>query len=200
MCSAFSCCRPRTRLGNERTRSPAAEPAALNALRSSGAVDASAYTRAGRVSHVLSRFGPSRSPRPPMSGRRALRAGVAVGALVIAVAAPSSASAAFFRTPSGNIICGTGPQSFRGGVSCTVLSEANARGQKIWAMRRRGRVRLFRSNSNAPIEVRVLRYGRTYRGFGIRCASRRRGLTCRNRSRHGFFLSRDRQRVLRPRR
>jgi hypothetical protein len=116
------------------------------------------------------------------------------------MAGPSSASAAFFRTPNGNIICGTGPQAFRGGVSCTVLSEANARGQKIWAMRRRGRVRVFRSMSNAPVEVRVFRYGRTYRGFGIRCASRRRGLTCRNRSRHGFFLSRGRQRVFRPRR
>jgi hypothetical protein len=127
--------------------------------------------------------------------RRVVRATLVPGILFIAMTAPSSASAAFFTTPSRNIICGTGPQAFRGGVSCTVLSEAGARGQKIWAMRRRGRVRVFFSMSNAPVEVRVLRYGRTYRGFGIRCASRKRGLTCRNRSRHGFFLSRDRQRV-----
>jgi hypothetical protein len=154
----------------------------------------------GGVWHVLSRIGASRSTKRPMSGRRMLMAGLAVGALMVALSVPSSASAAFFRTPSGNIICGTGPQAFGGGVSCTVLSEANARGQKIWAMRRRGRVRVFRSRSNAPVEVRVLRYGRTYRGFGIRCVSRRRGLTCRNRSRNGFFLSRGRQRVFRPRR
>jgi hypothetical protein len=125
---------------------------------------------------------------------------LAVGALVIAMIAPSSASAAFFRTPSGNVICGSGPQALRGAVSCTVLWEGDARGQKVWAMRRRGRVRVFFSMTNAPVEVRVLRYGRIYRGFGIRCASRKRGLTCRNRSRHGFFLSRERQRVLRPRR
>jgi hypothetical protein len=127
--------------------------------------------------------------------RRTLGGGLAMSVLTIAMIAPSSASAAYFRTPSGNIICGTGPQALRGAVSCTVLSEGDARGQKVWAMRRRGRVRVFRSNSNAPVEVRVLRYGQTYRGFGIRCASRKRGLTCRNRSRHGFFLSRERQRV-----
>jgi hypothetical protein len=124
-----------------------------------------------------------------------MRAGLALSVLAFVASVPSSASAAFFRTPSGNIICGTGPQSFDGGVSCTVLSEGNARGQKIWSMRGRGRVRVFRSMSNAPVEVRVLRYGRVYRGFGIRCASRQRGLRCRNRSRHGFFLSRQRQRV-----
>jgi hypothetical protein len=97
-----------------------------------------------------------------MSGRRVLTAGLAVGALVVGLSVPSSASAAFFRTPTGNIICGTGPQAFGGGTSCTVLSEANARGQRIWAMRRRGRVRVFRSRSNAPVEVRVLGYGRSY--------------------------------------
>jgi hypothetical protein len=128
-------------------------------------------------------------------GRQTLRAGLAACALIIVVIAPSSASAAYFRTPSRNIVCGTGPQSFDGGASCTVLSEGNARGEKIWSMRRRGRVRVFRSMSNAPIEVRVLRYGQTYRGFGIHCTSRKRGLRCRNRSRHGFFLSRARQRV-----
>jgi hypothetical protein len=112
-----------------------------------------------------------------VSGRRTLGAGLAVSALIIAMTAPSSASAAYFRTPSGNIVCGTGPQSFDGGASRTVLSEGNARGEKIWSMRRRGRVRVFRSMSNAPVEVRVLRYGRIYRGFGIRCASRNGGLS-----------------------
>lgn len=118
-----------------------------------------------------------------------------LGALTIAMTAPSSASAAFFKTPSGNIICGTGPQALRGAVSCTVLFEGDARGQKVWAMRRRGNVRVFFSMTNAPVEERVLRYGQTYRGFGVRCVSRLRGLTRRNRSRHGFFLSRDRQRA-----
>ena len=62
-------------------------------------------------------------------------------------------------------------------------------------MRATGRARVFFLQANAPVQVRVLRYGRTYRGHRIRCTSRRRGLTCTNRSRHGFFLSCERQRV-----
>lgn len=62
-------------------------------------------------------------------------------------------------------------------------------------MRRRGRVRVFRSQSNAAVEVRILRYGQIYRGFGVRCVSPQRGLTCRNRAQHGYFLAREHQRV-----
>ena len=36
----------------------------------------------------------------------------------------------------------------------------------------------------------VLAYGRTWRGDGMSCKSTVAGLTCRNRSGHGFFLSR----------
>jgi hypothetical protein len=42
--------------------------------------------------------------------------------------------------------------------------------------------------------ARVLAYGRTLRVGGIRCTSAVTGLTCRNRSGHGFFLSRERWR------
>ena len=38
--------------------------------------------------------------------------------------------------------------------------------------------------------IRTLRYGRHWSGAGMRCTSRTRGLTCRNRDGHGFFLSR----------
>jgi hypothetical protein len=125
----------------------------------------------------------------------ARRGGLVLGAAALVAAAPPSALAATFETPSGNIICATGRQALRGAVSCTVLSEADSRGQTVWSMRRRGRANVFRSTTNAPIENPILGYGRTYRGFGVRCTSRKRGLTCRNRSRHGFFLSRDRKRV-----
>jgi hypothetical protein len=40
-----------------------------------------------------------------------------------------------------------------------------------------------------------LAYGRTWRHDGFTCTSRVTGLTCRNLSRHGFFLSRERARV-----
>ena len=39
---------------------------------------------------------------------------------------------------------------------------------------------------------RTLRYGAAWRPPGFTCRSRRKGLTCRNRSGHGFFLSRAR--------
>jgi hypothetical protein len=39
---------------------------------------------------------------------------------------------------------------------------------------------------------RVLRYGSSWTGPGMRCTSEFRGLTCRNRQGHGFFLSRQR--------
>jgi hypothetical protein len=42
--------------------------------------------------------------------------------------------------------------------------------------------------------ARVLAYGTTWSGGGLRCASAETGLTCRNTSGHGFFLSRERWR------
>lgn len=41
---------------------------------------------------------------------------------------------------------------------------------------------------------RVLRYGQTWRPRGFVCRSRKKGLTCRNKAGHGFFLSRGRSR------
>jgi Family of unknown function (DUF6636) len=41
---------------------------------------------------------------------------------------------------------------------------------------------------------RTLAYGRHWSGAGMRCNSAKRGLTCRNRDGHGFFLSRARWR------
>jgi hypothetical protein len=43
--------------------------------------------------------------------------------------------------------------------------------------------------------AKVLAYGTTIRVGGISCASATTGLTCRNHSRHGFFLSRERWRM-----
>jgi hypothetical protein len=43
--------------------------------------------------------------------------------------------------------------------------------------------------------ARVLGYGKTWSGGGFRCTSAEAGLTCRNKSGHGFFLSRERWRA-----
>jgi hypothetical protein len=43
-------------------------------------------------------------------------------------------------------------------------------------------------------KAKVLRYGKTWRHGSMRCTSTKKGLTCRNKSKHGFFLSRERSR------
>jgi Family of unknown function (DUF6636) len=114
-----------------------------------------------------------------------------------------------FRTPSGNIVC----QHF---VAATASVECGIRSGLVGvrpvrkcaagdpttgrvvlpALGRAQRVRC--AGDPGPFLFRtppVLRYGRTWRGGGISCASARTGLTCRNRSGHGFFLSRERWRM-----
>src|SRR5207247_10393455 len=64
--------------------------------------------------------------------------------VVVALAATGAANAAVppppepvqtgFNVPSRNIVCNAGPSRGGYGVVCTVFSEANARGQKIWSM------------------------------------------------------------------
>ena len=59
----------------------------------------------------------------------------------------------------------------------------------------RGRVQTGFVMGNAATDYPKLAYGRTWTWHGFTCKSERRGLTCRNRSRHGYFLSRGSQRV-----
>lgn len=49
-------------------------------------------------------------------------------------------------------------------------------------------------NTNKTKPKRVLAYGKTFRSAGYTCVSRTSGLTCRKGS-HGFFLSKERQRL-----
>jgi uncharacterized protein DUF6636 len=117
-----------------------------------------------------------------------------VGAAGAAVPTPNPVQTGF-NVPSGNMVCNGGP--YRGGhvLACAVFSEASARGQKLWSMRPSGRVSVGFLKSNAATDFPVLRYGRSRSWLGIRCTSRRSGLTCTNQSRHGFVLSRQSQRV-----
>ena len=79
-------------------------------------------------------------------------------------------------------------------LDCVVFS-ASHNGQATWSMNVTGPARRHIVFANIGTEVPVLPYGRTLRWSGFACASRRTGLTCRNRSSHGFFLSRERQRL-----
>jgi hypothetical protein len=118
----------------------------------------------------------------------------AVGAANAAVPTPDQVLTGF-NVPSRNIVCNAGPSHGRNVVDCTVFCEASARGQKIWSMQTRGRVSIGYFMSNVATDFPVLRYGRSWSWHGIRCTSRRSGLTCQNQSGHGFVLSRQSQRV-----
>ena len=101
-----------------------------------------------------------------------------------------------FQTPSHNIAC-EADQNLGGKrvLHCVLFSASGTRGQKTWSMRLTGRATVRYVIANIATEVPVLRYGRRWRWHGIVCASRRNGLTCSNRSGHGWFLSRERQRI-----
>ena len=113
-------------------------------------------------------------------------------AAVTFVAGSASASADWsgFATPTRNIVCnGSGLR-----LDCVVFS-ASRTCQKTWTLRTRGRAARHCYFANIGTDVPVLRYGRSIARSGIRCLSRRRGLTCANRDHHGFFLSRGSQRI-----
>jgi hypothetical protein len=121
-------------------------------------------------------------------------AAAALAALVLAPAAWAAVGG--FATPSRNIACEADRAGHTTKLSCVVFSSSGQRGEKTWWMLSTGRARVRFVQANIATEVPVLRYGRTWRQNGFTCVSRRTGLTCRNRSGHGFFLSRARQRIV----
>ena len=125
-----------------------------------------------------------------------------------------------FRTPSGNIVCAyaAGPNPSFGprwhpSVLCGIKSGLRPPSPRK-TCREGGRVsdRIYLSavgraavsscaGDPGPFvgqeRARVLGYGKVWvdRFSGLRCVSKISGLTCRNKSGHGFFLSRQRSRV-----
>jgi hypothetical protein len=115
----------------------------------------------------------------------------------------------YFKTPSGNIVCfhSPGPKDLpQAIVVCGIKS-----GLKPAPPRRPckeggyagDRVELFATGrAHVPAcagdpgpfvgigRAKVLGYGKAWSGGGLRCKSAFTGLTCRNKSGHGFFLSR----------
>jgi hypothetical protein len=108
-----------------------------------------------------------------------------------------------FRTPSGNIVCAYSP----GAIRCDIGSGLRPRprrprgcdvdyGQGL-TVTGRGRASIVCAGDTVLFhDVPTLRYGRTWRRGGITCVSRSVGLTCRNADARGFFLSRERWRLL----
>jgi uncharacterized protein DUF6636 len=129
---------------------------------------------------------------------------IAVFAASVVAVAPARAEPAaqsFFRTPSKNIYCAwlSGPQTLR----CDILSGVKPLPPKPascdfdwgagYEVKRTGRARILCvSDSVVTSSAKVLRYGQSWSRGGFTCISRVTGLRCRNRSGHGFFLSRQR--------
>ena len=106
-----------------------------------------------------------------------------------------------FMTPSGNIACNVGKLGQRSnaplGIGCALYSKRDSR-QAIatWWMRTGGPAAFAYVVADPASDYPRLAYGKAYAWHGIRCTSAATGLTCRNTSGHGFFLSRARQRIL----
>jgi hypothetical protein len=116
-----------------------------------------------------------------------------VAALVFVPTAAAYVGA--FATPSRNITCEADRVGGTTKLGCVVFSASDKRGQKTWSMAPSGSAKVRFVQANIATQVPVLRFGRTWRVAGFACTSRRTGLTCSNRSGHGFFLSRARQRI-----
>ncbi len=120
----------------------------------------------------------------------------------------------YFRTPSGNIVCfhSPGPSDLpRAFLGCGVKSglepapprrpcrEGGYAGDRVELLATgRTHVPPCAGDPGALVGLRaarVLGYGKAWAGGGISCTSAIAGLTCRNKSGHGFFLSRARWRV-----
>lgn len=136
-------------------------------------------------------------------------------------AAPPAAggTSGYFKTPSTNVVCGyrlyTGSSATTSFVGCRIKSglkppppgtKPGCFSRNEVAIAATGRTSTGRSicpgepEGDAGVfvfesQARVLGYGKTWSGGGLRCTSAVIGLTCRNNGGHGFFLSRERWRA-----
>ena len=144
-----------------------------------------------------------------MQRARLAQAAALVGGLGLLVA-PASARDVFsmFRTPTGNIGCA---YSWFDGESpylrCDIRSGLVPRPPKPkgcildwgygYQLRSVGKAWSFCAGDTAlDPRARVLAYGSRWSRGGFTCVSRAAGLTCRNGSGHGFFMSRAHSRTL----
>jgi hypothetical protein len=137
-----------------------------------------------------------------------VRRGIAAAgvALLFAVGAATASADGFFQTPSRNIGCvyvapfGVKDRPY---LRCDIggglhpLPPRPGSCDLDWgygySMSDTGRARPFCAGDTArDPRAPVLPYGRTWRRGPFTCASQRTGLRCTNRTRHGFFLSRER--------
>jgi hypothetical protein len=135
--------------------------------------------------------------------KRALLIGAVLAAVLAGSAHARSSAFVTFRTPSGNIGCGyssaMGPRSLR----CDIASGLKPRPARpkgcvhlawgdSYTMNVRGRpILTCHGDTVISNSSKVIAYGKTWGRGGFECTSRTTGLTCKNASHHGWFLSRQ---------
>jgi uncharacterized protein DUF6636 len=135
-----------------------------------------------------------------------------LGAGLLAAVCVASASAAplgyeTFKTPSGKIACGYATIAGHPNAAllrCDILTGLKPKVHRppgchydfgsTLELRRTGPARIGCVSDAIGKATRVLGYGKTWRGSPFTCSSARTGLTCKNKSGRGFFLSRQRWR------
>jgi hypothetical protein len=132
--------------------------------------------------------------------------------VTLALAITSSAHAAshgYFKTPSSNIVCFHSSENVVCGIKSGLKPAPkghDCHGQGDWAS---DRISLGRSGraiagmcagdvgpfAGLTQGARVLGYGKSLTNGGFRCISEVKGVTCKYRGNHGFFISRERWRT-----
>jgi hypothetical protein len=132
----------------------------------------------------------------------AILAAAALAAAATAASAPASVqSYTTFKTPTGNIECGVFITKKKNQtlLRCDIRTGLRPKVKRprgchfdfgsTLELKTKGKAIIgCVSDAVGPVK-KVLRYGKTYRKGPFICTSARAGLTCKNRSRHGFFLS-----------
>jgi hypothetical protein len=129
---------------------------------------------------------------------------VLVGALFAALAGSAHAAVFVFRTPSSNIGCVFNAEPGFGGpeLRCDILSglkpaPTRPRGCTLdWKNGYRIRpsgpaLKVCAGDTAVNKRAKAVPYGSKWARGGFTCLSRKVGLRCRNRSGHGFFLSKN---------
>ena len=137
--------------------------------------------------------------------KRVLLAGVLLVSCVTLASSAQAYGPAFvtFLTPSGNIGCSYENGLESASLRCDIASGLKPRPARpkgcvhldwgdSYTMNDSGRVTLTCHGDTAIIKgSKVIAYGKTWKLGGFVCLSRSIGLRCKNRSGHGFFLSRE---------
>ena len=116
---------------------------------------------------------------------------------LLAFAIPAAADVWTFETPSENIQCSVGEDfEVLSDIHCTIIERSGPPAAHAFYMKEEGPAELLCETLDRNKDgFDRAEYGVTGEFGGFTCQSSRKGLECRNRDGHGFFLSRARQSI-----